>query len=266
MIDFSELALSPNASRAARNFLGLSQAQAAEKSNLPAHKLKRFETGNYVPDSQFVQGLRDFYEGQGYNFHDEDAPGAKAKARGDVFPGGVVGATDDTSEGTDGFPKENQPRTQSVNLQFMRIHPDLQHDQIDRILERMEDNEAEVKVRAEQPIKNGFLSDSPSILSQAQAIAALRALAENGLLHAKLLGRDVFTPGATAKAPSATNGGTPFFFASPDSSTAAGQTIGELLQVALGDVVRAVMDDDKDAQARLKNRTEPTEVIQALIG
>jgi len=50
MIDFSELALSPNESRAARNFLGLSQAQAAEQSNLPAHKLKRFETGNYVPE------------------------------------------------------------------------------------------------------------------------------------------------------------------------------------------------------------------------
>lgn len=267
MIDFSELALSPNTSRAARNFLGLSQAQAAEKSSLPAHKLKRFETGNYVPDSQFVQELRDFYEGQGYNFHDEDAPGAKAKARGDVFPGGVVGATDKPTEETDGFPKGNQPRTESANLQFMRIHPDLQHDQIDRILERMEDNEAEVKVRAEQPIKTGFLSDSPSLLSQAQAIAALRALAENGLLHAKLLGRDVLTPGATAKATSAANAGTPFFFvAGSDTSAAAGQTIGELLQVALGDVVRAVMDDDKDAQARLKNRSEPTEVIQALIG
>jgi transcriptional regulator with XRE-family HTH domain len=265
-IDFSELALSPNESRAARNFLGLSQAQAAEKSNLPVHKLKRFETGNYVPDSQFVQALRDFYEGQGYNFHDKDAPGAKAKARGDVFPGGVVGATDETTEETDGFLKENQPRTQSVNLQFMRIHPDLQHDQIDRILERMEDNEAEVKAGATRPITSGFLSDSPSTLSQAQAIAALRALAENGLLHAKLLGRDVLAPTA-AKATSTANGGMQFFFApATDSRTAAGQTIGELLQAALGDVVRAVMDDDKDAQARLKNRAEPTEVIQALIG
>lgn len=91
MIDFRDLALSPNASRAARNFLGLSQAQAAVKSNLPAHKLKRFETGNYVPDSQFLEDLREFFEEEGYNFHDEDAPGAKAKARGDVFPAGVVG-------------------------------------------------------------------------------------------------------------------------------------------------------------------------------
>ena len=108
MIDFSELALSPNESRAARNFLGLSQAQAAEKSNLPAHKIKRFESGNYVPDAQFLEDLREFYEGEGYNFHDEDAPGAKAKARGDVFPAGVVGGTDGDTDETDGSPSENQ--------------------------------------------------------------------------------------------------------------------------------------------------------------
>lgn len=108
MIDFSELALSPNESRAARNYLGLSQAQAATKSNLPAHKLKRFESGNYVPDSEFIQELRDFFEGQGYNFHDEDAPGAKAKARGDVFPAGVVGKTASSTGETDGFTSENQ--------------------------------------------------------------------------------------------------------------------------------------------------------------
>jgi hypothetical protein len=237
MIDFSELALSPNESRAARNFLGLSQAQAAEQSNLPAHKLKRFETGNYVPDSQFVQELRDFFEGQGYNFHDEDAPGAKAKARGDVFPAGVIGETGSSTVG-------NQPRAQSANLQFMRIHPSLGNEQIDRILERIEDNERDTKDMAAAPVSTGFLSESPNAQSQAQAISALRKLAENGLLHAKLLGRDVITGAQKA---------------SPD-------TIGDLIQMATGDALRAVIDDDKEAQARLKSREEPTEVLQALIG
>lgn len=133
-IDFSQLALSPNESRAARNFLGLSQAQAAEQSNLPAHKLKRFESGNYVPDSQFVQDLRDFFETQGYNFHDEDAPGAKAKARGDVFPAGVVGATDSDTGETDGFSEVEPgklPRPEKANLQFMRISPVLAAHSID---------------------------------------------------------------------------------------------------------------------------------------
>jgi predicted transcriptional regulator len=66
MIDFSNYPLHPNQSRAARNYLGQSQAQAAKSSSLPDHKLKRFETGTYTPDTQFVQDLRDYYEAQGY--------------------------------------------------------------------------------------------------------------------------------------------------------------------------------------------------------
>lgn len=261
MIDFSELAVSPNESRAARNFLGLSQSQAAEQSGLQAHKLKRFETGNYMPDAQFTQDLRDFYEGQGYNFGDEDAPGAKAKARGDVFPAGVVGKTTGSPVETDGFPTENRVRPMSANLQFMRIHPSLESDQIDRILDRIEDNESAVIAQSATPVTNGFMSDSPSVLSQAQAIGALRRLAENGLLHAKLLGRQVLPNGKAATNDAEAK---PFgmLFASTGSSV---DTIGDLLTAALGDVARAV-DGDKDAQARLKGRAEPTEVLQALVG
>jgi DNA-binding XRE family transcriptional regulator len=108
MIDFSELALSPNESRAARNFLGLSQAQAATKSNLPAHKIKRFETGNYVPDTQFLQDLRTFFEEQGFDFNDVDSPGAKAKARGDVFQAGVVGESGSGTGETVVLPRWNR--------------------------------------------------------------------------------------------------------------------------------------------------------------
>lgn len=242
-IDFSELALSPNESRAARNFLGLSQAQAASQSNLPAHKLKRFESGNYVPDGKFLQDLREFYEGEGYNFHDEDAPGAKAKARGDVFPAGVIGETASSPSETDGSPGGKPTRAQSANLQFMRISPDLEGEQIDRILDCIEDNEAAVAHAAEAPAPLGFLSDAPSAAAQAQAVAALRRLAENGLLHARLLGREAL--------PSAAEGA---------------KTIGDLLQRAFGDTILAVVDGDKDAQARRKGRAEPTEVLQALVG
>jgi transcriptional regulator with XRE-family HTH domain len=108
MISFSNLPLSPNQSRAARNYLGLSQAQAAELSGLQAHKLKRFETGNYLPDTQFLQDLRDFFEGQDYNFHDADAPGASARANGDIFPAGLVGNTDSPTEETDSSPSESR--------------------------------------------------------------------------------------------------------------------------------------------------------------
>lgn len=267
-IDFSELALSPNESRAARNFLGLSQAQAATKSNLPAHKIKRFESGNYVPDTQFLEDLREFFEGEGYNFHDEDAPGAKAKARGDVFPAGVVGGTASGTEETDGFPLENQGKLQrpkKANLQYMRIAPTLESDQIDRVFDCIEENEEALQGGLEKPVSTGFLGEGPSTQSQAQAIALLRRLAENGLLYAHLMGRDILPQ------PQADGAGKPIMKPRPglfgtSQVIAPMQTIGELLAAAMGDLQLAVIQGDKVAQARRKGRAEPTEVLQALVG
>ncbi len=245
MIDFSELALEPNESRAARNFLGLSQAQTAAQSNLPAHKLKRFETGNYVPDGQFLEDLREFYEAEGYNFHDEDAPGAKAKARGDVFPAGVVGETDS-------FPLENQGkpmRPEKKSLQYMRITPQLESSQIDQIFDRIEDNEEALLAAATDEIEHGFLSDTPSSESQAKAVGLLRLLAENGLLYARLMGRELVQMPADI-----------------ESSTVKPNTFGELLSLAMGDTQLATISGDKEAQARRKARPEPSEILEALIG
>jgi hypothetical protein len=253
VIDFSELALSPNESRAARNFLGLSQTQAAIKSNLPGHKLKRFETGTYVPDVQFLQDLREFFEGEGYNFHDEDAPGAKARAKGDVFPAGVVGKTNSSPSETDGssYGKPGKlARPQSANLQFMRITPTLESDQVDRVFDCIEGNEAAIDAIGTQSVTSGFLSDGPSTGSQAAAVAILRRLAENGLLFARLMGRELLHTEKTdssAKASSA-------------------KTVGELVRLAMSDLQRAVLDGDKEALSRRKGRTEPTEVLQALVG
>lgn len=263
MIDFSDLALSPNESRAARNFLGLSQAQAAEKSNLPAHKIKRFESGNYVPDCKFLEDLREFYEGEGFNFHDEDAPGAKAKARGDVFPAGVVSGTDGGTEETDGSPSENQgklPRPQSVQLQYMRITPGLESTQVDRVFDCIEDNEEAIRAGMASPVRNGFLSESPSAVTQAQAIALLRRLAENGLLYARLMGRELVS------LPSAEGQAEQEGVLLGMSNKAKAATVGDLLALAMADLQRAVVDGDTEAQARRKGRAEPVEVLQALVG
>jgi transcriptional regulator with XRE-family HTH domain len=269
MIDFSELALSPNESRAARNFLGLSQAQAAAKSNLPAHKIKRFESGTYVPDTQFIQDLREFFEGQDYNFHDEDAPGAKAKARGDVFPSGVVGESgSETGETSSISPEEpgKLTRPQKANLQFMRIAPTLENDQIDRVFDCIEDNESAILEGSDNQITTGFMVDGPSTKSQAQAIALLRRLAENGLLYARLMGRDLLPTVELnhANQPPKPRAGLGLFgpVASP---TANWKTVGELMQAVMSDVQLAVIEGDKVAQARRKGRSEPTEVLQALI-
>lgn len=269
-IDFTDLALSPNESRAARNFLGLSQAQAAAQSDLPAHKLKRFETGNYVPDNEFLENLREFFEGQGYNFNDEKTPGAKARASGDIFPAGVIGRSAGSTGETDGSTAVEPgklPRPQEANLQFMRIAPTLESDQIDRVFDCIEGNESAISEGLERPTTTGFLADGPSALSQAQAIALLRRLAENGLLYARLMGRDILplvrpADDAQKSAKSAMGG----LFGSSPVVSGTWKTIGELLEAAMGDVQRAVIDGDKNAQARRKARAEPTEVLQALVG
>lgn len=269
MIDFSNLALSPNESRAARNFLGLSQAQTAEQSGLANHKLKRFETGNYVPDGQFLDELREFYEGQGYDFHDDQSPGAKARAAGDVFPSGVVGKTGSSAEEETGSSSSGNrgklPRPETANLQYMRITPSLQSDQIDRAFDAIEDNEAALVSGFSAPISRGFLSDAPSIASQAQAIGLLRRLAENGVIYARLMGRDLLqVPAGPAEAEPNTQSFT-LLEASAKAQVSA-KTVGELLRQALADLDLAVVRGDKEAQARWKARAEPTEVMQALIG
>lgn len=269
-IDFSALALSPNDSRAARGTLGMSQAQAASKSNLAVHKLKRFETGSYVPDSQFVQDLRDFFEGEGFSFNDERTPGAKARAKGDVFNSGVLGETAGSIEETDGSPAVEPgklPRPQKANLQFMRISPVLVNDQIDRVFSCIEDNEIAISEGFAKPIVTGFLESSPSAQSQALAVSMLRRLAENGLLYARLMGRDLLpvvvseVPLKDAEAPRRG-----LFASSSATVTGNWKTVGDLMQAAMTDVQLAFVEGDKPAQARRKARTEPTEVLQALVG
>lgn len=269
MIDFSELALSPNESRAARNFFGLSQAQAAAKSNLPAHKIKRFETGSYVPDNQFVQDLRIFFEGEGYNFNDEKTPGAKARANGDIFPAGVVGGTDGFTGETDGFPLVEPgklTRPEKTNLQFMRIAPTLENGQIDQVFDCIEDNESAILNGMGKPVSTAFLGEGLSNVSQAHAIALLRRLAENGLMYALLMGRDLLPVAAQDDAKKETTTARRGLFSTPSQVTGSWKTVGDLLSAAMTDAQLAVINGDKEAQARRKNRAEPTEVLQALVG
>lgn len=249
-IDFSTAPLKPEESRSIRNYFGLSQAMAAAMSGLPAHKIKRFETGNYIPDGQFLTALRAFYEDQGFDFHDENAPSAKARANGDIFPAGVVGGTAASEEKTVGSTSEpavKPTRLQSANLQFMRIAPKLESEQIDRILDCIETNESAINDSANHQISFGFLSDSPDTDTLAKTVALVRRLAENGLLFAHLMGRE---PLPTSKV----------------TGNAKAKTVGDLVRRAMADVQLAVVEGNKEAQARRKSRPTPTEVLQALVG
>jgi hypothetical protein len=158
-------------------------------------------------------------------------------------------------------------RPQKANLQFMRITPNLENDQIDRVFDCIEDNESAIHEGSEKPITTGFLAEGPTAQSQAQAVALLRRLAENGLLYARLMGRDllpVVDQGEDSiKVTQQPRRG---LFNTPSPVTGSWATIGDLMQAAMNDMQLAMIDGDKEALARRKGRAEPTEVLQALVG
>jgi transcriptional regulator with XRE-family HTH domain len=239
-INFENLPLSSDQARAARNYFGWPQAKAAEESGLPLHKIKRFESGNYIPDADFLEALRSFYEKRGYQFSDTPAPGASAKRAGQVFPAGVVG--DDGSPA----PDAKNYRTGSVNVHHMRIA--IQDEgEMGRTLDLIEANEDRVSELLKMPIKSGIWAPV-SEDSQAQHAEAVRLLAENGALFARLFGRDI--------------GGKP----TPESlktSQTKPATTRDLLHSLHADAHLAVVGDS-EAKDRLKARKPAASVAQAL--
>lgn len=240
MFDFSSLPLTPELSRAARNYLGFSQAKAAEDSALPAHKIKRFEAGNYMPDVEFLQALRDFYEQQGYRF---EQPAAKAKGSGDVFPAGVVG--DDATEDHDGVPLKE--RAKQTSLHHMRIAI-RDEEEMGRVLDLIEANEERAEELLRQPVAAGFLDDL-SDKSELIHVQAVKLLAENGALWARLFGRKV--------------GGDP----APDviGGKAKPKTHADLLHRSQA-TAHGVAVGDREAIARNKQRKAPATLADALFG
>ena len=180
-INFQDLPLTDDQARAARNYFGWPQAKAAEEGGLSLNKLKRFESGNYVPDPEFLQSLRDFYERRGYKFDDTPAPGAKAKEKGLVFPAGVVGESDEEPR--------SGARTARASFHHMRISL-TDEGEMGRVLDMIEDNETEARRLLGAPVETGLFGGLTEG-TQTRHAHALRLLAENGVLFAKLFGRCV---------------------------------------------------------------------------
>lgn len=185
MFDFSELPLTPDQARAARNYCGMTQAQAATASALPAYKIKRFELGNTIPDNDFLVALRSFYEGQGYEFPGTAKPGEQAKAKGTIFPAGVVTPGNDGGNEPDTAPARKVTKS---TVQHIRIASGLSDAEIGSILEHIEENEELVEEMLQVKVEEGFLGGLTD-KCEAHHAKALRLLAENGTLWAKLVGR-----------------------------------------------------------------------------
>lgn len=246
MIDFSELPLTPDQARAARNYIGKTQAQAADASGLPAYKIKRFELGNTIPDTDFLNALRAFYEKQGYEFPNTAKPGAKTKAKGVVFPAGVVAPGGDDDEDDDSASAAPARKVAKSTVQHIRIASNLSDDEIGAILDHIEENEEMVGQMLKEKVESGLLGGL-SDKCEAHHAKAIRMLAENGTLWAKLVGRTL------VDAPKKDKGGSVSL-----------QTHSDLMAQTQSHVQSAVAGDKSDAVKQKAKK--PTNLLDAIFG
>jgi hypothetical protein len=244
MFDFTGLPLTPDQARAARNYCGMTQAQAATTSSLPAYKIKRFELGTTIPDTEFLAALRTFYEGKGYQFPDTEKPGAQAKAKGTVFPGGVVPPGDD---GDDAPPRKVTRST----VQHIRIASSLSDEEIGSILEHIEGNEEQVEEMLQAKVDGGLLGGL-SDRAEAHHAKAVRLLAENGTLWAKLVGRNLVNVPAPVKGAKVMISATPKFHSDLLANTQAH--------------VHSAVAGDKAAAAAKRKAHKPANLFDAIFG
>jgi len=176
-----------------------------------------------------------------YTFEDTPQPGERAKSAGKVFPGGVVGDTDDAT----GEPRAYRDRAASAKVHHMRIA--LQEgDEIGRILDLIEENEEKASELVRAPVEFSMFSLSGD--TEAKHAEVVRLLAENGTLFAKLFGRDI--------------GGKPTP-ASLSASKAEPKTTGDLLHSMQADA-HLVAAGDAEAKDRRKARKPATSIAKAL--
>jgi len=168
----SKLPITAEQSRAARFQLGLTQANVIEQSELASHKLKNFETGRFIPDTVFLQSLREFYESRGIEFNEAETEQTSAVAQKQTHGVGIV-----------------------APMQTSRfvVDPTLPQEQVDSILERMDGNDARVADLMNKSIQGGLLSGY-SKETDADTSMLYGLMAENYLLFRILQGRNILLP------------------------------------------------------------------------
>lgn len=173
------LPITAEQSRAARFQLGLTQANVIEKSELPGHKLKNFETGRFVPDMAFLQSLREFYQERGIEFNKTETKSTEVDTPKPAHGDGIV-----------------------APMQTCRfvVDPALPQEQVDSILERMDNNDTRIAELMKRTLEGGFIS-SYSAQTETDTKELYGLMAENYLLFRALQGRNILTPQPEKTAP-----------------------------------------------------------------
>lgn len=170
------LPITAEQSRASRFQLGLTQANVIEESSLPGHKLKNFETGRFVPDMPFLEGLRDYYTQKGIDFTETVTA--------------TTQVTDQIQAGQQRPPANGGAMVRPVSRMCFYVSDQVEPDAVNQILGRMDSNDDRIASILQSPIKGGFLSayDEETEGKQRELFGAM---AENYLLFRILQGRNI---------------------------------------------------------------------------
>ena len=162
-------------SRAARFQAGLTQANVIEESDLPGYKLKQFETGRFVPDMPFLEKLRDFYLSKGIELEADTPTRPDTPAR---QPGAAM--------------------VKPVSRMCFYLSDDLAGDDVNRLLERMDNNDNRIEALIVAKAGAGLLGGYDE-KTEARVREIFGAMAENYLLFRMLQGRNIVKAKAGAQ-------------------------------------------------------------------
>ncbi len=162
-------------SRAARFQIGLTQADVIKESSLPGHKLKNFETGRFMPDMPFLEGLRDYYSQKGMDFTETVT---------------VTTQVSDQIQTGQLTPAHGGAMVRPVSRMCFYVSDQVEPGAVDQILGRMDGNDDRIAAILQSPLKGGFLSayDEETEAKQRELFGAM---AENYLLFRILQGRNI---------------------------------------------------------------------------
>ncbi len=165
--------LTPELSKAARRELTLTQNNVIAETGIQAYKLKQFEAGRFRPDMACLKQLREFYELQGVDFEQLE-----------VHTAAPLPTPDPSDLASRGLTATAKPG-------FL-IADGIAQEQLDRALDRMEENDQRVFQLVSTEARTGFLGGTSE-----ETEAALRELfgrlAENHLIFRFLQGKGIVT-------------------------------------------------------------------------
>lgn len=172
--DRSKAGITPDASRLARQELGLSQAAVSQASGVQAYILKQWEAGRFRPPVAALDKLRAYYEAEGV-----DLDAIRAHLAEQAAPGPV-----DAQQ-----PKLGAAFTMASRPGFF-VSDKLAPDHVGRLMARMEANDDRIAALVGESFETGFFGGI-SDTTEAKVRELMGTLAENYLLFRLLQGRNI---------------------------------------------------------------------------